>query len=63
MPYLACIMAKKLVKLTLRIPVDTHDALVKLANSQHRSLNGQLLRFIAYGLKCEGKGWPTGDDG
>jgi hypothetical protein len=40
-----------MVRITLRLTDETHKALVKSAESNHRSMNGEIQRAIEYYLK------------
>ncbi len=43
-------MATKMVKLTVRLPEDMYAQLAEKAKKEDRSINGQVLRYIRYGM-------------
>jgi predicted HicB family RNase H-like nuclease len=44
------------IKLTVRLPVEMHAALVEVARQHNRSLNGEILTAVADHLKKSQKG-------
>ena len=46
-------MGKDDVRLQIRRPKDLHEAIVRLANNEERSLNGQLVWLLRQALKAQ----------
>lgn len=43
-------MPKKIIRIVLRIPANTHEAVKKIAEIERRSLNSQMVWYIEQGL-------------
>jgi hypothetical protein len=46
---------KKAQNVIVRVPIETHDKLKKVAEEETRSINKLILHFITIGLKKYGK--------